>query len=118
MTTNILEYKDFIGTVNYSDEDECFYGKIEGINDLVTFEGSAVKDLKRAFKASVDDYLELCKELNKEPYKSVKGSFNIRIEPKLHYSAIYTALKKGISLNQFVAEAIKDNVDKKLLNHS
>jgi len=48
----------------------------------------------------------------------VKGSFNIRIEPKLHYSAIFTALKKGISFNQFVAEAIKNNVNKKLLNHS
>ena len=118
MTTNILEYKDFIGSLNYTDEDECFYGKIEGINDLVTFEGASVKELKKAFKDAVEDYLELCKELNKEPYKSVKGSFNIRIEPKLHYSAIYTALKKGISLNQFVAEAIKNNVDKKLLNHS
>jgi predicted HicB family RNase H-like nuclease len=118
MTTNILEYKDFIGSVNYADEDECFYGRIEGINDLVTFEGASVKELKKAFKDAVEDYLELCKELNKEPYKSVKGSFNIRIEPKLHYSAIYTALKKGISLNQFVAEAIKNNVDKKLLNHS
>jgi predicted HicB family RNase H-like nuclease len=118
MTTNILEYKDFIGSVNYTDEDECFYGKMEGINDLITFEGASVKELKKGFKDAVEDYLELCKELNTEPYKSVKGSFNIRIEPKLHYSAIYTALKKGISLNQFVAEAIKNNVDKKLLNHS
>jgi predicted HicB family RNase H-like nuclease len=118
MTTNILEYKDFIGSVSYNDGDECFFGKLEGINDLVTFEGASVRALKKSFKEAVDDYVELCKELNKEPYKSVKGSFNIRIEPKLHYSAIYTALKKGISLNQFVAEAIKNNVDKKLLKHS
>ena len=118
MTQNIIEYKEFIGSVNYSDTDECFYGKIEGINDLVTFEGSSVKELKRAFKNAVDDYLELCKEAGKEPYRSVKGSFNIRIEPKLHYDAIYTALKKGISLNQFVADAIKKNIDKKVLNHS
>lgn len=118
MTNNILEYKDFIGSVNYTDEEECFYGKIEGINDLITFEGASVKELKKAFKDAVEDYLELCKQLNKEPYRSVKGSFNVRIEPKLHYSAIYTALKKGISLNQFVADAIKSNVDKKLLNQS
>ena len=118
MTTNILEYKEFIGSVNYTDEDECFYGRIEVINDLVTFEGASVKELKKSFKAAVEDYIELCKELNKEPYKSVKGSFNIRLEPKLHYSAIYTALKKGISLNQFVTEAIKNNVDKKSHNHS
>jgi predicted HicB family RNase H-like nuclease len=118
MTQNIVEYKEFIGSVNYSDADECFFGKIEGINDLVTFEGSSVKDLKKAFRQAVDDYLQLCTETNKEPYRSVKGSFNIRIEPKLHYEAVYTALKKGMSLNQFVAEAIKSNVDKKVLKHS
>ncbi len=118
MIQNIVEYKEFIGSVNYSDADECFFGKIEGINDLVTFEGSSVKELKKAFRMAVDDYLELCKEAGKEPYRSVKGSFNIRIEPKLHYDAVYTALKKGMSLNQFVAEAIKNNVDKKVLNHS
>lgn len=118
MTPNIIAYKEFIGSVNFSDADECFFGKIEGINDLVTFEGNAVKDLKKAFHQAVDDYLVLCKEAGKEPYKSVKGSFNIRIEPKLHYSAIYTALKKGMSLNQFVSEAIKKNVDQKTLNHS
>lgn len=114
MTNNILAYKEFIGTVNYTGDDECFYGKIEGINDLVTFEGKSVAELKKAFKEAVEDYLLLCKQAGKEPYKSVKGSFNVRIEPKLHYSAIYTALKKGISLNQFVAEAIKNNVDSKL----
>ena len=118
MIQNIVEYKEFIGSVNYSDADECFFGKIEGINDLVTFEGSSVKELKKAFRQAVDDYLELCNETGKEPYRSVKGSFNIRIEPKLHYDAIYTALKMGMSLNQFVAEAIKKNVDKKVLNHS
>lgn len=118
MTSNIVEHKEFIGSVNYSDADECFYGKIEGINDLVTFEGSSVTQLKNSFKEAVDEYLILCKEAGKEPYRSVKGSFNIRIEPKLHYEAIYAALKKGMSLNQFVAEAIRNNVDKKVLNHS
>lgn len=118
MTLNIVEHKEFIGSVNYNDADECFYGKIEGINDLVTFEGSSVTQLKNAFKEAVDEYLMLCIEAGKEPNRSVKGSFNIRIEPKLHYDAIYTALKKGMSLNQFVAEVIRNNVDKKVLNHS
>lgn len=113
MTQNMLEYKEFIGSVQYSDTDECFYGRIEGINDLVTFEGQSVKELKKSFREAVEDYISLCKEAGKEPYKSVKGSFNIRIEAGLHYSAIYTALKRGISLNQFVADAIRKNVDKK-----
>lgn len=64
---NRLEYKDYIATVNFSAEDEVFYGKIEGINDLVTFEGSSVDELKQSFEDSVDDYLETCKELGKKP---------------------------------------------------
>jgi len=118
MTQNIVEYKEFIGSVNFSGSDECFYGKIEGINDLVNFEGSSVNELKKAFRDAVDECLELCKEAGKEAYRSVKGSFNIRIEPKLHNNAIYTALKKGISLYQFVADAIKKSIDKKVLNHT
>ena len=60
-------YKDFIATIHYSTIDEVFFGKIEGINDLVTFEGENVKDLKKAFEEALDDYIELCKEVGKEP---------------------------------------------------
>lgn len=118
MTQNILAYKKFIGSVNFSDANECFLGEIEGINDLVIFEGSSVKELKKAFHQSVDNYSALCKEVDSEPYKSIKGFFNVRIEPKLHYSAIYTALKNGMSLNQFVSEVTKKNIDEKIHNHS
>ena len=60
-----MQYKKFIGSVNFSVTDKRFFGKIEGINDLVTFEGNSVKDLKMAFHESVDDYLALCKEAGK-----------------------------------------------------
>ena len=58
--TDKLKYKEFIGSVHFSSEDEVFFGKIEGINDLVTFEGETVKKIKKAFKDAVEDYLELC----------------------------------------------------------
>ena len=108
--TDKLVYKDFIGTVHFSTKDSIFYGKIEGINDLVTFEGETVVDLKRAFEESVDDYIEICKEVGKDPLKSFKGSFNVRIAPELHSKAFKTALLKGKSLNQFVQEAIEKEV--------
>ena len=103
-------YKDFIATIHYSTIDEVFFGKIEGINDLVTFEGENVKDLKKAFEEAVDDYIELCKEVGKEPKKSFKGSFNIRISPELHVKAFEKALIEGKSLNQFVQQAIEKEV--------
>jgi len=103
---NKVTYKGYIGTVNFIAEDEVFYGKIHGINDLVTFEGKSVKELKSAFSEAVDDYLETCKELGKQPDKTFKGSFNVRINTELHKKAASVANKKSISLNDFVKRAI------------
>ena len=69
--TDRLKYRDFIGSVHFSAKDEVFYGKIEGINDLITFEGSTVTKLKIAFKEAVHDYLELCRETGKEIFRSL-----------------------------------------------
>ena len=105
--SNVLKYKDYRGQVEYSDEDSTFYGKILGINDLVTFEGSTVEELKSAFIESVDDYLETCLELGKNPDKEYKGQFNVRIPVKLHKLAVRKAAIKHISLNKFVETALR-----------
>ncbi|MBK8699518.1 MAG: type II toxin-antitoxin system HicB family antitoxin [Saprospiraceae bacterium] len=104
--TDKLVYKDFIGSIHFSADDEIFYGKIEGLSDLVTFEGESVKKLQAAFRDAVNDYISLCKLNNKAPLKSFKGSFNVRISPKLHSIAFKKALLEGKSLNEFVEEAI------------
>jgi len=105
-----LIYKGFIGSVHFSDEDVVFYGKVQGINDLITFEGQSVKELVKAFHDAVDDYLNLCKEAGKEPLKSCKGSFNVRVPSELHIIAMQQAAKSGISLNQFVQKALEKAV--------
>jgi len=110
MTDNMLKYKDFYGSVEYSAADECFFGKIIGTTDLVTFEGNSVNNLKKAFADAVEDYLILCKEAGKEPQKVFKGSFNIRISPELHKTAAAIANREGISLNAFVERAIFEEV--------
>jgi len=104
---DVLTYKGFMGTVHFSAEDKVFHGKIEGIDDLVTFEGHSVEELKKAFHNEVDDYIALCKEMGKEPIRSYKGSFNVRISPEMHRKAVERATKKGLSLNQFVQTAIE-----------
>jgi predicted HicB family RNase H-like nuclease len=110
LKSDLMFYKDFYGTVHYSADDELFYGRLEGINDSITFEGTTVKELKSAFEEAVDDYLEICKELNKEPQKPYKGSFNVRIDPELHRKLAIKAIEEGVSLNQVVEEAIKKAV--------
>ena len=91
---NTLNYKGFIGSVNYSDEDQVLYGKIEGIVDLVTYESTAVGDLIQQFKISVDEYIKSCKHFNKPLLKSFKGSFNVRIKPEFHQKAAMLATMK------------------------
>ncbi|TWI91908.1 type II toxin-antitoxin system HicB family antitoxin [Chitinophaga japonensis] len=110
MKKDILEYKGFIGSVHFSADDDVFFGKIEEIDDLVTFEGSSVKSLHKSFREAVEDYLELCKQVGKEPLRSVKGSFNIRITPELHRKAIRLSKQQRMNLNQFVQKAIEQAV--------
>ena len=108
--SDVMTYKGYIGSVRYSAEDEVFHGKLEAINDLIMFEGTNVKELKNAFHEAVDDYLETCKEMGREPQKPFKGSFNIRIPTDLHRKAAKKATMMGISLNQFVQRALEEKV--------
>ncbi|MBO9731875.1 MAG: type II toxin-antitoxin system HicB family antitoxin [Chitinophaga sp.] len=103
----MLQYKGFLGSVHFSAEDDVFFGKIEEIDDLISFEASTVKDLHISFEEAVEDYLELCKKANKEPFKPAKGSFNVRISPELHRKAIHTSKQMHLNLNQFVQQAIE-----------
>lgn len=110
---DILEYKSYFAEIHFSSEDEVFYGKILGINDLVNFEGTTVKELKKEFHEAVDDYLATCKELGKEPEKTYKGSFNVRIPSELHRQAARYAISKNMSLNDFVRYALDYMLTKK-----
>lgn len=107
---DVIVYKDYVGSVHYSTEDEVFFGKIEGVNDSISFEGSSVAELKAAFEEAVEDYIELCQLNGKEPEKTYKGSFNIRIRPELHKRAVQRALIEGKSLNQFIEDAIEERI--------
>lgn len=104
---DVLRYKDFIGSVHFGAEDDCFFGRIEGIDDLVTFEGRDIEGLKRSFREAVEDYIELCHKAGKPPFKSYGGSFNIRMPAELHQKAARKSALLGISLNQFVQRAVE-----------
>ena len=110
MASNMIEYKDYCGSVEYSDEDECFFGKIIDIPDLVTFEGNSISALKKSFHEMVDDYIIQCENLGKTPLKKYEGSLNVTIPPNLHKEAAITAIKRGISLDEFIQKAIADKL--------
>ena len=110
LTMNMMQYKEYIGTVEYSPEDHCLYGKLAYIRDLVNYEATSVKELEREFHAAVDGYLNDCAALGKVPDKPLKGTFNVRTGPALHRAAVIAS--GGKSLNTFVCEAIREKVER------
>lgn len=74
---NLLEYKEYYGTVEFSDADNIFFGKFIGINGLISFEGDSVQSLKEDFESAIDDYLEMCEEKGVEPERAYKKLYNI-----------------------------------------
>ncbi|MFO7669816.1 MAG: type II toxin-antitoxin system HicB family antitoxin [Bacteroidales bacterium] len=105
-----LKYKGFIGSVHFAAEDRVFYGKVEGVNDLITFEGATVDELEKGFQCMVDEHIKDCLTNNTPVEKSYKGNLNIRLSPELHKKAVYRASIMGISLNQYINDAIKKEI--------
>ncbi|MDZ7801893.1 MAG: type II toxin-antitoxin system HicB family antitoxin [Trueperaceae bacterium] len=103
---DMMEHKGYLGSVHYSAEDHVFYGKVAYVRSLITFEGTDVASLEKAFVEAVDDYLETCHELGKEPETPFKGTFNVRTGQERHRRASVYALTHDKSLNQVVNEAL------------
>ncbi len=105
-----MKYKGLIGSVHYANEDRVFYGMVEGVNDLITFEGSTVDELEEGFKYMVDEHIKDCTRKGIPLEKSYKGNLNIRLSPELHKKAANNAAMKGVSLNQYINDAIKEKL--------
>lgn len=105
-----MEYKGYVGSVEFSESDGVFYGKVMGIRSLISYEGTTAHKLVSDFHEAVDSYLELCKAKNIEPEKAYKGSFNVRISPELHKKIAVRATSSQMTLNSFVEKALASYV--------
>jgi len=104
---NLLEYKGYYGTVEFSAADKILFGKVLGVNSLISYEGNSVQDLKEDFESAVSDYLEMCADKAIEPEKAYRGSFNVRVSPELHKTLALYSASHDQTLNSTVEEAIK-----------
>ena len=104
---NLIEYKGYVGSIEFSEEDSIFFGKVQGIRALISYEGSSATELINDFHGAVDDYLEVCKAEGIEPEKAYKGSFNIRVKPELHKKAAIYAMEHDLTLNSFVEQSME-----------
>jgi predicted HicB family RNase H-like nuclease len=106
----MMDYKGYTATVEYDSEAKIFHGDVINTRDVITFQGTTVEEIERAFKESVDDYTTWCKEEGVEPEKPYSGKFNIRLSPELHKEVSLRAKKLKISINNFVEKAITDEL--------
>ncbi len=103
----MMNYKGFSARIEYSDEDGCFVGRVAGIQDVIGFHGQSVAKLRAAFKESIDDYLETCARVGKQPNKPYSGQFRLRLSPDLHARVALAAESKGKSLNTLITDLIE-----------
>jgi predicted HicB family RNase H-like nuclease len=104
---NMMQYRDYFGSIHYSDEDQILYGKVEYIRSLISFEGKDVSSLRANFEAAINDYLALCEDKKITPEKPFKGTFNVRVGSQLHRQAALFAQEQGVNLNKLVTDALE-----------
>ncbi|WP_459554512.1 type II toxin-antitoxin system HicB family antitoxin [Lacunimicrobium album] len=107
---DLLTYKTYSATAEFDADSETFHGRVLGIRDVVTFQGTSVAELKQAFQDSVDDYLDFCKSRGEKPDKPYSGKFVLRIAPALHRNLSEYAEQHGQSLNSVVETLIANNI--------
>lgn len=107
---NVLQYKGYTGSVSFDADDKIFHGRVLGIRAIIGFEGTAVEDLEKDFRAGIDDYLDMCAEKDIEPEKPFKGTFNIRLDPSLHQRLVTHAMDEGKTLNAFIKDTLEKAV--------
>lgn len=106
----MLTYKGYVGHIEFDDEAEIFHGEVINIRDVVTFQGSSVTEIKKAFKDSIDDYLDFCESRGEDPEKPYSGRLNLRLDPTLHRDVSIAAKKDKTSLNQWIVDAIRHHI--------
>ena len=104
--TNTMTYKGYSARIEYDDEDGIFTGRLAGISDGVGFHGDTVDTLRDAFQEAVQDYVETCAKVGKEPQKAFSGQVMFRVDPEVHRKAALAAELSGKSLNQWAEEVL------------
>ena len=102
-----MTYKGYRAKVELDDEAGVFHGEVINTRDVITFQGTSVKELKRAFEDSVDDYLEFCASRGEDPEKPFFGKILVRVPPEVHRRIMTEARRQGKSLNAYVAEKLQ-----------
>jgi predicted HicB family RNase H-like nuclease len=106
----MMEYKGYIGKVEFDDDANIFHGEVINLRDVITFQGESVQELRQAFQDSVDDYLAFCAERQEEAEKPFSGTFTVRVQPELHRAIYLQARLTNKSLNSWVSDLFTQQI--------
>ncbi|WP_197476454.1 MULTISPECIES: type II toxin-antitoxin system HicB family antitoxin [Eikenella] len=110
MMNDLLSYKGYEGTVQYSKEDDCLHGRVLHIRSVLGYGGETLAEVKAMFEQAVDEYLAMCAEEGIPPEKPYKGSLNVRLGAELHRQAAAMAARQHTSLNDLIVQAVERQV--------
>lgn len=102
-----MEYKGYVGTVQFDEDAEIFHGEVINLRDVITFESDSVEGLKKEFHESIEDYLAFCEERGEDPEKPFSGKLTLRLQPELHRKIFIQSKKEQKSLNNWISEALE-----------
>ena len=105
-----MEYRGYIGKVEFDDEAGIFHGEVINMRDVITFQGLSVEEIRQAFKDSIEDYLEFCAERNEEPDKKFSGKLTLRLKPELHRKLYVKSHLDDKSINAWISEKLESAV--------
>ena len=114
----MLEYKNYTARIEFDATADVFHGEVEGLRDVITFEGTSVDELRANFQKSIDDYLALCAERKEQPERPFSGVVTVRVDPELHRDAAIAAAREGKSLNSWICDALREGVYRSNKTHS
>lgn len=113
MKNKTFKYEGYYGSIDFSIEDGLLFGEIQGINDVILYEGHTLQELKTAFEEAVEDYLLTCKDIGKQPDKALSGSLNVRIGQNNHKKLYRESMDKELSINECIKQIINDYFNNK-----
>lgn len=107
----VLKYKGYTGSVEFSEEDNCLFGKVQGLhNTLISYEGETIDEIRADFEGAVDDYLASCKSRGITPTKPYSGRLVVRMPSDLHSKIAIAAMSSGVTINDFINTALSNEI--------
>lgn len=106
----MIEYKGYLGVVDYDSEIDTFHGTVCNTNDVITFYGASVTELREEMRKSIETYFEFCREQGKIPEEPFSGKLQIQTTPELHRRIVLNAARKHLNLNVYLQEVLEKSV--------